>query len=138
MKKPYLKPGLLRLSRELTGVYSPVVEVAARNRRRSERVLLQIPIVFEIPQPDSRGLRGDAYTLCVSAHGGLMEMGARVECGQQIILTNPGTDARQFCRVVRCERNSNGYYAVSFEFLSPAPSFWPLVFPPTDWKSFEA
>jgi hypothetical protein len=114
-----------------------MTEVDPRNRRRSERVLLQVPVLFEIPQSNGKPLHGDAYTLCVNAHGGLMEMAAKVERGQKLVLSNPGTGVRQSCHVIRHEKSLNGYFAVAFEFDAPAPNFWPLVFPPTDWRHLD-
>jgi hypothetical protein len=61
-------------------------------------------------------------------------MGTKVLLGQKIVLANPGTGVREAGHVVRCDKSQNGYFAVAIEFDAPAPDFWPLVFPPTDWK----
>src|ERR1700760_3252491 len=99
MRRLFARPRFFRAAREVPQ-YSPVVaEIDPRNRRRSERVLLQVPVNLEIPQADGRALRGDAYTLSVNAHGGLLEMGTRVQRGQRLILANPGTGVREACRV---------------------------------------
>jgi hypothetical protein len=123
-----------RTARELSHASALVADVDPRNRRRSERVLLQVPVLLEIPQPEGMPQHADAYTLSVSAHGGLMEMGTKVQHGQKLVLSNPGTGARQTCHVVRCDRTRNGCFTVAFEFDSPSPTFWPLIFPPPDWK----
>ncbi|HEY1481907.1 MAG TPA: hypothetical protein VGF19_04205 [Candidatus Acidoferrum sp.] len=134
MKRFSLRPRISRLARELPRVAAVVAEADPRNRRRSERVLFQVPVLLEIPQSDGRSLHGDAYTLCVNAHGGLLEMGTRVLQSQKLVLSNPGTGASQPCHVIRCDKSINGYFAVAFEFDNPSPNFWPLVFPPTDWR----
>jgi len=135
LKKFYLNRKFL-----LSGRPAPVSSVAEadpRNRRRSERVFVQIPVLFEIPQPGGRPLHGDAYTLCVNAHGGLMELGVSMQRGQKFALSNPGTADSRSCQVIRCDRSRNGYFAVSFEFETPAGDFWPILSTPTDWKAFQ-
>jgi hypothetical protein len=137
MRRLFARPRFSRVSREAPQYSAVVADIDPRNRRRSERVLLQVPVNLEIPQADGRALRGDAYTLSVNAHGGLLEMGTKVQRGQHLILANPGTGVREGCRVVQCDKSQNGYFAVAFEFDQPAPNFWPLVFPPSDWKLIE-
>jgi hypothetical protein len=136
MKKFYLNPRFLLSGRPSTQ-FAGIAEADPRNRRRSERVLVQIPVLFEIPQPGGRTLHGDAYTLCVNAHGGLMELGVHLERGQKFAVSNPGTADRRACHVVRCDRSRNGYFAVSFEFETPAGDFWPILSVPVDWKSYK-
>jgi PilZ domain len=137
MKRFFAKPPFSRPVRSRPETTAFIADIDPLNRRRSERVLLQVPVNLEIPQSDGRFLRGDAYTLSVNAHGGLLEMGTRVDRGQKLILANPGTGVREPGRVVHCDKSQNGYFAVAFEFDTPAPNFWPLVFPPTDWKLIE-
>ncbi len=135
MKKFYLNTKFLFSGRPAP--ISPAAESDPRNRRRSERVLVQIPVLFEIPQPTGRSLHGDAYTLCVNAHGGLMELGVSLQRGKKFALSNPGTADSRSCHVIRCDRTRNGYFAVSFEFESPAGDFWPILSTPMDWKAFQ-
>ena len=137
MRRLFAKGRPFRLISERPQTTSSIAGMDPRNRRRSERVLLQVPVNLEIPQPDGRFLRGDAYTLCVNAHGGLLEMGTRVDLGQKLILANPGSGMREPGRVVHCDKSQDGYFAVAFEFDHPAPDFWPLIFPPSDWKHID-
>ena len=138
MRRLFSRGRASRTLRERPENTSFIADIDPRNRRRSERVLLQVPVNLEIPQPDGRFLRGDAYTLCVNAHGGLLEMGTRVNLGQKLILANPGTGVREWGHVVHCDKSQHGYFAVAFEFDQPSPDFWPLVFPPSDWKLVKA
>ncbi|HTQ63004.1 MAG TPA: PilZ domain-containing protein [Candidatus Solibacter sp.] len=103
------------------------------NRRRSERVMLQIPITVFAETPDRAQMQEDTHTLVVNAHGGLMKLKMELLQGQPINLQNPQTGAKQSCRVVRIDQPSPDYFAVAFEFDRPAPKFWPVVFPPSDW-----
>ena len=105
------------------------------NRRRSERVMLQIPIVVTTKTVDGENLREETQTLVVNAHGGLMKLSMEVLNGQPILLKNPRSGIEAPARVVRIENPPGGYTAVAFEFDEPFPKFWPVEFPPEDWVS---
>ncbi|MGB7281042.1 MAG: hypothetical protein WBE13_02175 [Candidatus Acidiferrum sp.] len=104
------------------------------NRRRSERVMLQIPVTVLADTPERVPVQEDTQTLVVNAHGGLMKLKMELLLGQPIILVNPQTGVEQGCRVVRIDQPSPDYFAVAFEFDRPAPKFWPVTFPPADWE----
>ena len=103
------------------------------NRRRSERVILQVPVTVEARAQDGKQAREEAVTSVVNAHGGLMKVGMTLKAGQPITLTNTKSNAQQSCRVIRVETSDSGTSAVAFEFDQPAPKFWPITFPPEDW-----
>jgi hypothetical protein len=46
-----------------------------RNRRRSERVVLRVPLQLSAKMPDGRHICIEAHSLVVNAHGGLLEVG---------------------------------------------------------------
>lgn len=104
------------------------------NRRRSERVMLQIPVKVLAETPDRAQIEEDTHTLVVNAHGGLMKLKADLHVGQPIVLVNPQTGIEQGCRIVRVDQASADYFAVAFEFDTPSPKFWPVTFPPKDWE----
>ena len=104
------------------------------NRRRSERVMLQMAVTVLIETPEHKHVREETQTLVVNAHGGLLKLKMEVLMGQPLILVNPRNGMKQSCRVVRIEQPSPEYFAVAFEFDHPAPGFWPVVFPPADWE----
>jgi len=103
------------------------------NRRRSERVMLQVPVIVQTHAQDGREDQEQAHTSVVNAHGGLLKLNMVLQAGQPIILINEKTKAQQGCRVVRVETSEAGMSAVAFEFDQPAPKFWPISFPPADW-----
>jgi len=105
----------------------------AINRRRSERVMLQIPVRVLAETPDRVQVQEDTHTLVVNAHGGLMKLKLELLVGQPIILVNPQSGLEQSCRVVRIDQAGGNFFGVAFEFDSPSPKFWPVVFPPADW-----
>jgi len=103
------------------------------NRRRSERVMLQIPILVKTDSAEDEHFEEETHTLVVNAHGGLLKLEMEVLAGQPIVLRNPRSGAEVAARVVRVENPPGGYTAVAFEFLEPSPHFWPVDFPPADW-----
>jgi len=103
------------------------------DRRRSQRVLLRIPIAVIASGPDKKMAREQTHTLVVNAHGALINLELPVRVGQVIILQNPETCEEQSCRVIRVNSIPGGKPEVGIEFLKPAPHFWRVAFPPEDW-----
>jgi PilZ domain len=102
-------------------------------RRRSQRVLLRIPIAVIAPGADKNVVREQTHTLVVNAHGALISLALPVHVGQLVILQNPETDEEQPCRIIRANPAAGGASEVGIEFLKPAPNFWRVAFPPEDW-----
>jgi PilZ domain len=104
------------------------------NRRRSERVMLQVSVIVKTKTRQGQNAEEETHTMVVNAHGGLMRLKMELQTGQPIVLINAKTKMEQSCRVVRVENPSGGgNFAVAFEFDRPAPHFWPITFPPADW-----
>lgn len=106
---------------------------AAHNKRRSERVMLHMPVHVLAENEERQQIRVEAKTLVVNAHGGLMEMKEHLHVGQPFLLTNPATGSEMSCRVVRVDESGMEHFRIAFEFDRPAPKFWPVTFPPADW-----
>jgi hypothetical protein len=106
-----------------------------RGRRRSERVVLRVTLQLSAKMPDGKRINIDVHSLVVNAHGGLLEVGMELVRGQHIILNNAKTEKAVTGTVLRVEGLIDGRFSVAFEFEFPAPSFWPVVFPPSDWTS---
>lgn len=106
---------------------------AGENRRRSERVMLHMAVHVLAENEERRQIRVEAKTLVVNAHGGLMEMKEHLHVGQSFLLTNPAIGLEISCRVVRVDETGLEHFRIAFEFDRPAPKFWPVTFPPTDW-----
>ncbi|MGB7847060.1 MAG: PilZ domain-containing protein [Candidatus Acidiferrum sp.] len=103
------------------------------NRRRSERVPLQLRVVVETEIEEGKRVRLDAFTVVVNAHGGLLEMGLKLPKGHPFFVTNPAAGVQRACKVVGIRSSMDGLFAVGFEFNTPTPQFWPIALPPTDW-----
>lgn len=105
------------------------------NRRRSERVMLRMRLTVIAEDTQRKRQQIEALTQVVNAHGGLMKIQVELYVGQSMMLVNPQNKAEQSCRVVRVDDTAEGDFAVAFEFDSPSPKFWPVVFPPEDWHA---
>jgi hypothetical protein len=112
--------------------------VDERNRRRSERVVLRVALQLSAKMPNGKRINIEVHSLVVNAHGGLLDVGMELLRGQHIILNNPRTEKAATGTVLRVEGSEEGRFSVAFEFEFPAPSFWPVVFPPSDWTSSAA
>lgn len=93
---------------------------------------LQIRVIVETEIEQGKPVRLEAFTISVTAHGGLLEMALRVPEGQKMLLTNPAVGVRQGCRVIRVRSSRNGSFAVAFEFDCPTPQFWSIALPLAD------
>ncbi len=105
------------------------------NRRRSQRVMLQVAVLLQVTLPDKRSVQVQAFTSAVNAHGGLLESPLKLTADQRILLINPHSGKNVGCRVVKVEGPSSTLYEVAFEFDSRSPQFWPITFPPADWTA---
>src|SRR6266849_1418481 len=76
------------------------------NRRRSKRVMLQVPVVLLAETPERKQAQEQTQTLVVNAHGGLMKLKMELLAGQPFILMNAKSGMKQGCRVVRIEQPS--------------------------------
>jgi hypothetical protein len=103
------------------------------NRRRSQRVILRIPLEVTARGADKQPVAEKTHTV-VSAHGGLIYLSFKVQVGPVIILKNPETGEEQSCRVIHLNPAPEGKTEVGIEFVKPAPHFWRVAFPPSDWS----
>jgi hypothetical protein len=105
----------------------------AANRRRSQRVLMKIPVRVSGQAGVASFSEEDTHTLAISAHGALLVVAAPVYRGQQFTLSNVQTNAALECVVVHIDRVPGEQSQVGVEFMLPNPTFWRVAFPPKDW-----
>jgi hypothetical protein len=102
------------------------------NRRRSQRVILSVPVSVS-----GEGAKGkfteETKTLVVNAHGALITLAAKVSQGQQLELKSASNPEAQQCKVVYIGPAVQGQTQVGVEFTKPAPLFWHVAFPPENW-----
>jgi hypothetical protein len=105
----------------------------AANRRRSQRVLMKIPVRVSVQAGVASLSEEETHTLAISAHGTLMVLTAPVYRGQRLTLFNFQTKAALECVVAHVDRTPEGQFHVGVEFMLPNPTFWRVAFPPKDW-----
>ena len=123
MKSAYIKPCF-----KMTFATPPEL-----NQRRSRRVALRVAVLIRA-NCSGESLEVKGLTQIVNAHGGLLESPLMANPGQEIVLIDAKTSAEVAPRVVRVDRSSSDLVTMAFEFRKPTARFWPITFPPEDWK----
>ena len=103
-------------------------------QRRSERVILDIPVVLSGESADHRPFRETTFTMIVNAHGALLMLETKVVPGQKVKLANPTNWDERDARVAYVGRDHAGLAQVGIEFEKPSPQFWPVSTPPKSWN----
>lgn len=106
------------------------------DKRRTQRVILQIPIQVRAQFGRDAPITEDTRTLVVNADGGLIALAMKVRPAQKLTLRNWATSMEQECRVVHVRESRTGKHEVGIAFPYAMPQFWNLAFPPPDWKPF--
>jgi hypothetical protein len=101
-----------------------------RNVRRSERILLVVPIRILSEAKDGQKPSEQGETLDISRHGATISLGRKLHAGQNITITRTGLLASQaVARVIgEIQGRSGNVYGV--EFSDHAVDFWGITFPP--------
>jgi hypothetical protein len=111
------------------------VEIAAgADRRRSERLPLEVLLVVRGQSAERKLFQETTFTTSVSAHGALVVLSTKVEFGQTIYLKNPKTQKEMEGRVTRFGPLYGDQAQVGVDFVQPTLTFWPAAFPPKSWK----
>jgi hypothetical protein len=91
----------------------------AANRRRSQRVLMKIPVRVSGETGPGSLFEEETHTLANK--------------GQRLSLSNVQTRAALECVVAHIGRRESERIQVGVEFMLPNPIFWHVAFPPKDW-----
>src|SRR6266436_1212600 len=105
----------------------------AANRRRSQRVLVTIPVRVSGQLGDGLPFAEETHTRAISAHGALILVSTQVHRGQRLTLSNVQTKAALECVVAHIDRRQAEHPQAGVEFTLPNPMFWHVAFPPKDW-----
>src|SRR6267378_3359632 len=105
----------------------------AANRRRSQRVLMTIPVRVSGKTDAGLPFGEETHTRAISAHGALIPMSKQVYRGQRLTLLNGQTKAALECVVAHIDRSQGEHPQAGVEFTLPNPMFWHVAFPPKDW-----
>jgi hypothetical protein len=103
-------------------------------RRRSQRVLMQVPVRLCGTDAQGKNFEEETATLAINAHGALVLMQARVISGGKVQLQHNHTKEEQECHVAFLGPVRSGKCEVGLEFSDARPSFWRVAFPPEDWS----
>jgi hypothetical protein len=103
-------------------------------QRRSERVLVDVPVVLIGESADHRPFRETTFTVTVNAHGALLMLEAKVALGQKVKVANPENWDERDAHVAYVGAEHAGLAQVGIEFDQPAPGFWPISAPPANWN----
>jgi hypothetical protein len=107
--------------------------VVNEDRRRVQRVLLRVRAQIHV------ALQGkmqsfQVTTHSVNDHGALVLLDRSLPVDTLLVLEHAQTKERVACKVVQAGRETPEGFQVPVEFDSPAPGFWKIAFPPSDWK----
>ncbi len=105
----------------------------AANRRRSQRVLMTIPVRVSGQAGVGLPFEEETHTRAISAHGALIRVSTQVHRGQRLTLSNVQTKGALECVVAHVDRHQKDHPQVGVEFTLPNPMFWHVAFPPKDW-----
>jgi len=103
-------------------------------KRRSQRVLMQVPVRLRGTNAQGASFEEYTETLAISAHGALVLLQTRLTSGSKIHLQHKKTFEEQECQVVFLGPVRGNKAEIGLEFLAPRPQFWRVAFPPEDWS----
>jgi hypothetical protein len=109
-------------------------------RRRSQRILMQVPIRVRGKDAQGKDFEEHTETLAINAHGALVLLNSRVTSCSTVQMRHNKTEEEQECHVAFLGPVRSGKAEIGVEFSAPRPAFWRVAFPPEDWspKSPEA
>ncbi len=105
----------------------------AANRRRSQRVLMTVPVRVSGKSAAGLPFEEETHTRAISAHGALIPVSTQVWRGLRLNLSNIQTKAALECVVAHIDKRLNDRTQMGVEFTLPNPMFWHVAFPPKDW-----
>jgi len=108
---------------------------AFASQRRSQRILLSVPVRVSGRRVDGKPFVELTNTLIVNAHGALIQLREPVRERQVLQVRNVITGEELPCTVMDINPGANGVPEVGVEFAKATPRFWRVSFPPADWSS---
>jgi hypothetical protein len=110
---------------------------APKNRRRSARLDLRIPVRIYGRTPDGRPFRDLTETQSVNAYGTRVCFSHLVTPGQSVLLVHGITEEEKECHIVYVKPEKKGKWQVGLEFVRPNGNFW-QIFQPLQHADLEA
>jgi hypothetical protein len=106
-----------------------VLHFRYRERRRTLRVVLSVPVVVHGENDMGEKFCVRAITRSVNQQGALLTMDEMVTAGQALLVVNENTNRSIESRVAHVKRDRDGKLAVGLEFVNPDTDFWKMTFP---------
>lgn len=110
--------------------------VPGEERRRSQRVMIRVPVTLEYTVAGKK-ITLQASTASVNDHGAMLLCSRPLTTETKMEIQNDRTQGKLTCRITRTPVESPDGYLTPVEFHTPAPGFWRITFPPTNWKAVE-
>lgn len=107
--------------------------VISGDRQRSQRVLLRVPATVHF-NASGKETSLPVMTLSVNSFGAMLVAPKAIPMSSQMVIEHGKTGERVACRVMRTPRQMPEGFHIPVEFDPPAPGFWQIEFPPTDWR----
>jgi hypothetical protein len=109
----------------------------AEERRRSQRVIIQVPVTLEMTMAGKK-VTVKATTASVNDHGAMLVCTKNFAVETKFDLINERTSRKQSCRVTRTPVENRQGFLIPVEFTEITPNFWHIVFPPPGWKPLDS
>ncbi|MGB6429280.1 MAG: PilZ domain-containing protein [Candidatus Acidiferrales bacterium] len=102
------------------------------NRRRSQRILLRVPVIVSGYDANKIRFKEKTFTDSISANGALVLLAAPVTKGLRLALSKDPEGTALDCVVVYVGRRQGAEVEIGVKFAQPNPVFWGVSFPPID------
>jgi len=103
-----------------------------KDRRRSQRVLIVIPVNVSWTTKDGVRVKEEAHTEVVSRHGALLRLKGSLPLGAQLELSRHLTGHSSHAKVVWSGKpDAEGIGRVAVELTETSDEFWGVYLPPT-------
>jgi hypothetical protein len=107
-----------------------ILHFRCKERRRTVRVLLSVPLRVHGITAEGETYAVDTKSHTVSLHGASMEVGRTVALGDVLLLEHGTTHEQAEAKVVNMKKSSrDGKLLVGVEFTDRNLNFWHVVFP---------
>ncbi len=102
-----------------------------KDRRRSQRVLIVIPVLMSWTNKDGVRIKEEAQTEVISRHGAMVRVKGSMMMGSDVELTRPQVHQSTKAKVVWVGKpDAEGFVRVGLELTIPTPEFWGVYLPP--------
>ena len=102
----------------------------------SQQVTIRVPVTLQMTVV-GHNVTLQGVTISVNNHGAILQCSRTIDAGTKVEMQNDRTGQKQICKVTRTPAEGQQTYLIPVEFVSPAPGFWQIFFPPTDRKPLE-